>query len=109
METASGYYRPGTSWLHRRHPVTKLLALAWLIISAFLLPPPGSVALILAVLAAAAVCGLVRPLSRASRVGLVLLASILVVNGLFYPGAHDALVRLGPVMLTREGLEAGLN
>ncbi|MGH2406813.1 MAG: energy-coupling factor transporter transmembrane component T family protein [Candidatus Limnocylindrales bacterium] len=107
METASGYYRPGPTWLHRRHPITKLLALAWLILSAFLLPPPGSVALIVVVLIAAAVCGLVRPLSRASRVGLVLLGSILIVNGFFYPGAHDVLLRLGPLTLTREGLEAG--
>jgi energy-coupling factor transport system permease protein len=108
METATGYFRPGTSWLHGRHPITKLLALGWLIIGAFVLPPPGSLGLVLAVLAAAAVCGLVRPLSRASRVGLVLLASILVINGLFYPGAHDVLARLGPVALTREGLQAGL-
>lgn len=108
MEMASGYFRPGSTWLYRRHPVTKLLALAWLIISAFLLPPPGSVALIVVVVITAAVCGLVRPLSRASRVGLVLLASILVVNGFFYPGAHDVLLRIGPFTLTREGLEAGL-
>ena len=65
METASGYFRPGATWLHRRHPVTKLLALAWLIISAFLLPPPGSVALIVVVVITAAVCGLVQ-IGRAS-------------------------------------------
>ena len=28
MSTASGYYRAGTSRLHRRNPVTKLLAVA---------------------------------------------------------------------------------
>ena len=28
MSTATGYYRAGTSWLHRRNPITKLLAVA---------------------------------------------------------------------------------
>jgi energy-coupling factor transport system permease protein len=108
METAAGYFRSGSSWLHRRHPTTKLLALVGLLVAAFVLPPLGSVALVVAVVAGAASAGLLAPLLRASRVGLVLLASILVVNGFFYPGARDDLVGLGPVALTREGLEAGL-
>jgi len=32
-----GYFRPGASWLHRRNPLTKLLALMWLLIAAFVL------------------------------------------------------------------------
>jgi energy-coupling factor transport system permease protein len=109
METAAGYFRSGSSMLHRRHPTTKLLALTWLLVAAFVLPPLGSVVLAVIVVAAAASVGLFGALLRASRVGLVLLASILIVNGFFYPGAHDVLVRLGPFTLTREGLEAGLN
>jgi energy-coupling factor transport system permease protein len=108
MEIAAGYFRPGASWLHRRHPTTKLLALMWLLIAAFVLPPLGSVALVAAVIVGAVSAGLFGPLLRAGRVGLVLLASILIVNGFFYPGAHDVLLRLGPLALTREGLEAGL-
>ncbi|MFI5255089.1 MAG: energy-coupling factor transporter transmembrane component T family protein [Candidatus Limnocylindrales bacterium] len=108
METAAGYFRPGASWLHRRHPTTKLLALAWLIVGAFVLPPGPSAAIVAVVMAGAASVGLLGPLLRASRVGLVLLASILVVNGFFYPGAHDVLLGLGPFALTREGLEAGV-
>ena len=108
METAAGYFRPGASWLHRRHPATKLLALAWLLVAAFVLPPLGSVVLVVAVVAGTASAGLLVPLLRASRVGLVVLASILVVNGFFYPGARDVLFGLGPIALTREGLEAGL-
>lgn len=108
MENAAGYFRPGASWLHRRHPVTKLLALGWLLVAAFVLPPLGSVVLVAAVVAAAASAGLLRPLLRGGRVAIVLVVSILVVNGFFYPGAHDALLRLGPLTLTREGLDAGL-
>ena len=33
-----GYFRPGNSWLHRRHPVTKLLGLIATTVAAFLLP-----------------------------------------------------------------------
>ena len=108
MEAATGYFRPGSSWLHRRHPTTKLLALVCLLVATFVLPPLGSVVLVIAVVAGAASAGLLTSLLRASRVGLVLLASILVVNGFFYPGARDILFGLGPVALTREGLEAGL-
>ena len=43
---ATGYFRPGESWLHRRNPVTKLLALIWMILTAFLLPPPALVGLV---------------------------------------------------------------
>jgi len=108
MEGAASYFRSGASWLHRRHPTTKLLALVWLLVAAFVLPPLASVALVMAAWAGAASVGLLGPLLRASRVGLALLASILVVNGFFYPGAHDVLVGLGPLALTREGLEAGI-
>ena len=42
------------------------------------------------------------------RIPAVLLASILVVNALFFPGATDRLVELGPLAITREGLTFGL-
>ena len=42
MSTATGYYRAGTSWLHRRNPITKLLAVALVLEATFLLPPDDS-------------------------------------------------------------------
>ena len=38
------------------------------------------------------------------RIPAVLLTSILVVNSLFFPGATDRLIELGPLAITREGL-----
>ena len=108
MLTATGYFRPGSSWLHRRHPTTKLLTAFWLLAAAFLLPPSALLALLAAVWLGAVSCGLLGGLLRSSRVGLYLLVSIVVVNAFFFPGGHDFLLALGPIRLTREGLEAGL-
>lgn len=108
MEAASGYYRPGTSWLHRRNPVTKLLGLAWVILAAFILPPAALPVLAAACLVLAAANGLGGSVVRALRIPAVLIASILVVNALFFPGAEDVLARLGPLAVTREGLAFGL-
>ena len=105
---ATGYFRPGDSWLHRRDPLTKLLALGWMLIAAFLLPPPFLAALVLATALAAWSVGLQRPLLRSLRIPALLFASILLVNAFFYPGAQDVLVRLGPIALSREGLTFGL-
>lgn len=108
MQTASGYYRPGDSWLHRRNPVTKLLGVAWVILAAFLLPPVALPVLAVACLALAIANGLGGSVARALRIPAVLIASILVVNAFFYPGAVDVIVRLGPVALSRDGIVFGL-
>jgi energy-coupling factor transport system permease protein len=108
VEAASGYYRPGESWLHRRNPLTKLLGLAWVILAAFVLPPAVLPVLAGACLLLAAASGLGRSVVRALRIPALLIASILVVNALFFPGANDVLVRLGPLAVTREGLAFGL-
>jgi len=42
------------------------------------------------------------------RIPAFLLLSILVVNSLFFPGASDKLVGLGPISITREGVTFGL-
>ena len=34
---ASGFYVEGPTWLHDRHPVTKLLGLLFVLVAAFLL------------------------------------------------------------------------
>jgi energy-coupling factor transport system permease protein len=108
MAATTGYFLAGSSWLHRRHPLTKLLGVAIVLLAAFLLPPLVLPILAVALLALAAACGLLGPLVRAMRIPAVLLASILIVNSLFYPGATDQLVTLGPLAITREGLTFGL-
>jgi len=108
MPATTGYYVAGSSWLHRRNPLTKLLALALVLLATFLLPPtvlPVLVAIILVVVWSA---GLLRPTLRAMRIPALLLLSILVVNSLFFPGATDKLVTLGPLSVSREGLTFGL-
>ena len=42
MSATTGYFVAGSSWLHRRNPLTKLLALAFILLAAFLLPPIGA-------------------------------------------------------------------
>ena len=108
MTATSGYFIAGSSWLHRRHPLTKLLGVALVLLSAFLLPPLVLPLLGLALFALAAASGLLGPLVRALRIPAVLIGSILVVNALFFPGATDRLIELGPLAVTREGLTFGL-
>ena len=105
---AIGYFRPGSSWLHRRNPLTKLLALGWLLVSAFVLPPVALVALLIAVVLVGASAGLLGQLLRSLRIPSILFASILIVNALFYPGATDRIVAIGPVGLSWPGIAFGL-
>jgi energy-coupling factor transport system permease protein len=108
MATTSGYYRPGSSWLHRRNPLTKLVGLGWVLVAAFLLPPYVLPVLLAALLVLVASAGLLGPVAWALRIPAFLLASILVVNGFFFPGAQDVIVRFGPIALSTEGLGFGL-
>ena len=103
-----GYFRPGDSWLHRRNPLTKLLASLWLLIAAFVLPPIALLALAALVLIAAASAGLLGELIRSLRIPAVLFASILIVNALFYPGPVDRIIAIGPVGLSWEGIYFGV-
>jgi energy-coupling factor transport system permease protein len=105
---AVGYFRPGGSWLHRRHPVTKVLGLAWVVLAAFLLPPIGLPVLLVLLAIAAASAGLLGQLIGSLRIPALLFASILVVNAFFFPGAHEFLLPLGPVGLSWEGIWFGL-
>src|SRR4249919_2122419 len=104
MSATTGYFVAGSSWLHRRNPLTKLLALAFVLLAAFLLPPVVLIVLGLVIVAAVWSAGLLRPMARAMRIPALLLLSILVVNSLFYPGATEVLASIGPLSITREGL-----
>jgi len=108
MTATTGYYVAGSSWLHRRNPLTKLLALGLILLAAFLLPPVVLPVIAVAIVVAAWTAGLLRPMARAMRIPALLLFSIVVVNALFFPGATDRLVALGPLAVTREGLTFGL-
>jgi energy-coupling factor transport system permease protein len=108
MTAATGYFQPGSSWLHHRNPFTKLLGLGFVLIAAFLLPPIVLTALFVLVVAMAGSAGIGRPLLRAMRIPALLLLSIIVVNALFFPGAVDRLITAGPFSVTREGLTFGV-
>jgi energy-coupling factor transport system permease protein len=108
MSTATGYYQAGNSWLHRRNPMTKLLGVALALIATFVLPPIVLPLIGAIVVGIAWSSGLGRPIVRALRIPALLLTSIVVVNGLFFPGATDRLASLGPLSITREGLSFGL-
>lgn len=108
MGSTTGYFRPGDSWLHRRHPVTKLLGLAWILTATFLLPPGVLPLITVGLILLALRCRLGRAVGASLRIPAVLVASILVVNGLVFPGATTVLIGLGPLAVTREGLEFGI-
>jgi energy-coupling factor transport system permease protein len=108
MPATTGYYVAGSSWLHRRNPLTKLLALALVLLAAFLLPPTVLPVLVATIIVVVWSAGLLRRTVRAMRIPALLLLSILVVNSLFFPGATDKLVTLGPLSVSREGLTFGL-
>jgi energy-coupling factor transport system permease protein len=103
-----GYYRPGDSWLHARHPLTKLVALVWFTVASFVLPPVTLPVLAIVVLLAAVSTDLLAPLLRSLRVPAVLFASILIVNAFFFPGSFDRIISIGPVGLSWEGILFGV-
>lgn len=109
MTAATGYFQPGSSWLHQRHPLTKLLGLAFVLIAAFLLPSIVLPILFVLVVVVAISAGIAAPLVRAMRIPALLLLSIVIVNALFFPGAVDRLLGVGPFSVTREGLVFGLS
>jgi len=108
MSATSGYFLAGSTWLHSRNPLTKLLGLALVLLAAFLLPPITLAILAIGLWAIAISAGLTPHLVRAMRIPAVLVASILIVNALFYPGATDRMVQFGPLAVTREGLTFGV-
>jgi energy-coupling factor transport system permease protein len=108
MSATTGYFLPGESWLHRRNPLTKLLGLGFVLLTAFLLPPMALVPLTVALAVLGWSSGLLGPMLRALRIPAVLLASIVVINAILFPGASERWLEFGPFALTREGVTFGL-
>lgn len=105
----TGFFVPGDGWLHRLHPWPKVLLVLAGVLAPFVVPIVALPVLIAAVIAAALVAGLGRGYGRNLTLGtLPAVASILIVNGFFFPGAADVLLALGPFHLTREGLAFGV-
>jgi energy-coupling factor transport system permease protein len=108
MSATTGYFLSGESWLHQRNPLTKLLGLGLVLLAAFLLPPLVLVPLTGALIALGWSTGLLGPMVRALRIPAVLLASIVIVNAILFPGASERWLELGPFAVTREGVAFGL-
>lgn len=108
MSASIGYFQPGSSWLHLRNPITKLLGLAVFLVADFLLPGWALPILLFTLTMIAASAGIGRALARSMRIPALLLLSILVVNALFFPGAVDRFASLGPIAISREGLSFGV-
>lgn len=100
-----GFYVPGQGWLHRLHPWPKLLFVILGVLAPFLLPLVLLPVLIVTPIGLALSAGLGERYVRNVAIGtLPICASIILVNGFFYPGAREVVLGLGPFHLTREGL-----
>ncbi|HET7727359.1 MAG TPA: energy-coupling factor transporter transmembrane component T [Candidatus Limnocylindrales bacterium] len=105
----TGFFVPGSGWLHRLHPWPKVLLVLAGVLAPFVVPIVALPVLIVAAVVGALAAGLGRGYLRNLAIGtLPAVASILIVNGFFFPGARDVLLALGPFNLTREGLAFGV-
>jgi energy-coupling factor transport system permease protein len=105
---ATTYFRPGSSWLHRRHPLTKLLGLVAITVTAFVLPAWALPALALGLVAIAVSSRLGLQTLRSLRLPVLLFGSILVVNAFFFPGPVERIFSFGPVGLSWTGIVFGM-
>ena len=103
-----GYFKPGHSWLHRRHPVTKLLGLIATTIAAFILPGWALPALAVGVVAVALSSRLGLQTLRSLRLPALLFGSIVLVNAFFFPGPVERIFSFGPVGLSWAGIAFGV-
>lgn len=68
----------------------------------------GPIAVLVAVAGIAVVASVGRSIRPYVLATVPLVASILIVNTLFFPGATDTIIRIGPIAATGSGLTAGL-
>src|ERR1700712_1281111 len=100
-------YFPGSSLLHRLHPLTKIVAAALVIAAAYLVPWLLAPLVLFAVLLLLAyVSGVSGPfLGTALRILLPITISLFLIQGLLFPPPGSTPLPLGPITLRREGLE----
>src|SRR5689334_17701180 len=105
---ALSLYLDETGWLHRRHPVAKVLALVMLFVSAFLLDDPAfSAPLLGLVLAVAASARALPVLVRMRWLLIPVFVFTVAIWTVFYPGTpgtavnHAAALRYGLGMALR--------
>jgi energy-coupling factor transport system permease protein len=103
-----GYFRPGNSWLHRRHPLTKLLGLVAIAITAFVVPAWALPVLTLGLVVIALSSRLGLQTLRSLRLPALLFGSILLVNAFFFPGPVERIFSFGPVGLSWAGIVFGV-
>ncbi len=107
MSLPTSLYRPGTTWLHRLHPLTRLAFSLAALLVIFGAPGgwwaaalPGLLALLLLWRA-----GLARPaLAVGLRILAPLAAMLFVIHGLFNPANQTLLLRAGVLRVGQEGL-----
>lgn len=88
---ALSLYLEHTSWLHRRHPVAKVLALIMLFVAAFLLDHPALLAPLLAlVLVASATSGSLPVLHRMRWLMIPVFVFTTIIWTIFYPAPPGA-------------------
>lgn len=114
----TGLYRPGDGWLHRRAPFTKVLLLlaclcaaitlpAWLVTPEGRMPAPGLPLLAAGLLALAMASGVGLELARlVVTLGLPMVASMVLVNGLAAWSVQGGLDALGLALRLLVSLEA---
>jgi energy-coupling factor transport system permease protein len=100
-------YSPGSSLIHRLHPLTKL-AVACLILAATYIVPGAltPLALFLGVVLLASIAGVAGSiLGTVAKLILPIALSLFIVQGVLFPPAGAApIASFGPITLTREGL-----
>ena len=90
---ALSLYLESASWLHRRHPIAKVLALAMLFVAAFLLDHPALLApLLLLVLAVTVSAGALPVLYRMRWLMIPVFVFTTIIWTVFYPVAAGAIV-----------------
>ncbi|MGO9179541.1 MAG: energy-coupling factor transporter transmembrane component T [Candidatus Limnocylindrales bacterium] len=101
--------RPRTGAYRSLNPATKLVIGIFEVAASFILGHWTGPLLVLAMLAASAsIAQVARQLAIIASLTLPIVSSILVINTFLLPGAHDPIVRLGPLAPTWSGLAFGI-
>ncbi|MFL5681403.1 MAG: energy-coupling factor transporter transmembrane component T [Chloroflexota bacterium] len=101
--------RPASGTYRSLNPTTKLVVAFSLALVAFGVRGwTGPIVVLVIVAATAAAAGVVREMRTFVLATIPLIASILLVNIFFFPGAQDVLFRIGPIAATGSGLTAAL-